>query len=134
MRKLLLYFVALLFSFNAFSQVTIGTVNPGPYGNGSSVFVPFRLDATSWCGGPENKFELWISSSGFISDSLKIGTYNSSWSRFINGLIPANYSIYGSHAFKVKTTSPATETLSTGTISIVNSTGPDALVSLSSFQ
>ena len=135
MKKVYLYIVSLLVALNSFGQVTIGTVNPGPYGKGSSVCVPFRLDATNWCGGPTNKFELWISASGFTTnDSIKIGTYNSSWARFINGLIPANYSTFGSHSYKVKTTSPATEVLSTGTISIVDATGPSAAVNLATGQ
>jgi gliding motility-associated-like protein len=135
LKKVYLYIVSLLVALNSFGQVTIGTVNPGPYGKGSSVCVPFRLDATNWCGGPTNKFELWISASGFTTnDSIKIGTYNSSWARFINGLIPANYSTFGSHSYKVKTTSPATEVLSTGTISIVDATGPSAAVNLATGQ
>ena len=126
MKKVYLYIVSLLVALNSFGQVTIGTVNPGPYGKGSSVCVPFRLDATNWCGAPNNKFELWISASGFTTnDSIKIGTYNSAWARFINGLIPANYATFGSHSYKVKTTSPATEVISTGTISIVDATGPN---------
>ena len=135
MRKLFLYIVAVILSISSYAQVTIGTVNPGPYGKGSSVCVPFRLDATNWCGAPNNKFELWISASGFTAnDSIKIGTYNSAWARFINGLIPANYATFGSHSYKVKTTSPATEVISTGTISIVDATGPSAAVNLATGQ
>ena len=97
--------------------------------------MPFRLDATNWCGNPDNKFELWISRSGFTTnDEVLIGTYNATWARFINGLIPANYSTFGSHSFKVKTTSPASEVISTGTISIVDATGPSASVNLASGQ
>jgi hypothetical protein len=73
LKKVYLYIVSLLVALNSFGQVTIGTVNPGPYGKGSSVCVPFRLDATNWCGAPNNKFELWISASGFTTnDSIII--------------------------------------------------------------
>lgn len=135
MKKIYLFILSLLLALISYGQVTIGTVNPGPYGKGSSVCVPFRIDATNWCGNPSNKFELWISASGFTTnDSIKIGTYNSTWARFINGLIPLNYSTFGSHAFKVKTTYPATEVLSTGTITIVDALGPSAAVNLAPGQ
>jgi hypothetical protein len=131
-KRLGLYLITLFFCLSAISQqqITIGTVNPGPYGKGSSVMVPFRIDG-NWCGATDNKFELWISPSGFTAnDAVKIGTYNATWARFINGLIPANYATFGSHSYKVVATSPVTQTISTGTISIVDAVGPDALVKL----
>jgi len=135
LKKFLLHIIFLFSCVFSYAQITIGTVNPGPYGRGSSVAIPFQINADSWCGTPQNKFELWISRSGFTNnDSLRIGTYNSTWARFINGLIPANYSTFGSHSFKVKATSPYTETIASGTISIVDAVGPSAQVNLSPGQ
>lgn len=93
MRKLLhtLFTLTLvLFFLQAKAQITIGTVDPGPYGYGSNITVPITVSTTACLPRLNNKFELYISDAlGNFALEQKIGEYAGFYTTFINGVIPS---------------------------------------------
>lgn len=93
MRKLfntLFTLTLVLFFLQAKAQITIGTVDPGPYGYGSNITVPITVSTTACLPRLNNKFELYISDAlGNFALEQKIGEYAGFYTTFINGIIPS---------------------------------------------
>jgi len=102
-----LFFGALLSQVTVFAQVSIGTVDPGPYTPGSTIAVPFKVPTS--CISQGNQFQLYLSdqNGSFVTETL-IGTYASFYSSYINGLLPTGLTSGTGYRVRVKTTSPAT--------------------------
>ncbi|WP_343522776.1 PKD domain-containing protein [Pedobacter sp.] len=102
-----LFFGAFLFTSNVFAQVTIGTVDPGPYTPGSTIAVPFKIPTS--CISQGNQFQLYLSdqNGSFAAETL-IGTYAGFYSTYINGLLPAGLTSGTGYRVRVKTTAPVT--------------------------
>lgn len=102
-----LFFGAFLFTSNVFAQVTIGTVDSGPYTPGSTIAVPFKVPAS--CISQGNQFQLYLSdqNGNFATETL-IGTYTGFYSTYINGLLPTGLTPGTGYRVRVKTTTPAT--------------------------
>ncbi|TKC60326.1 PKD domain-containing protein [Pedobacter hiemivivus] len=89
----LLFFTVALFFFQiseVFSQISIGTVDPGPYGNGSHITVPIIIPQTASClPRTGNLFNLYLSdeNGNFVNERL-IGSYAGFYTNFVNGIIP----------------------------------------------
>lgn len=90
-RLLLLTILLSLFQITAgFSQITIGTVDPGPYGYGSHITVPIIIPQTASClPRTGNLFNLYLSdeTGNFVNERL-IGSYAGFYTNFVNGIIP----------------------------------------------
>jgi len=102
-----LFFGVFLFTSNVFAQVTIGTVDPGPYTPGSTIAVPFKIPTS--CISQGNQFQLYLSDqNGSFATETLIGTYAGFYSTYINGLLPAGLTPGTGYRVRVKTTVPAT--------------------------
>ncbi|WP_426326981.1 PKD domain-containing protein [Pedobacter sp. R-06] len=102
-----LLFGAFLFTSNVFAQVTIGTVDPGPYTPGSTIAVPFKVPTS--CISQGNQFQLYLSDqNGDFTTETLIGNYVGFYSTYINGLLPTGLTPGTGYRVRVKTTSPAT--------------------------
>ncbi len=89
-----------------FAQLTMGTVDPGPYTPGSTITASFNLDPNT-CVRPGNVFELYLSdASGNFASETRIGTYNGFYSAFVNGIIPATTPAGTGYRLRIKSTIP----------------------------
>nr|WP_276900006.1 PKD domain-containing protein [Pedobacter kyonggii] len=112
-----LSFGAFLFTSNVFAQVTIGTVDPGPYTPGSTIAVPFNISAG--CAAQGNQFQLYLSDqNGDFSSETLIGTYAGFYSTYINGLLPAGLTPGTGYRVRIKSTSPASVSTQSGAFEI----------------
>ncbi|HTD98826.1 MAG TPA: PKD-like domain-containing protein [Mucilaginibacter sp.] len=114
-----LFFLALftIFTFiSSFAQtITVGKVDPGPYGGGSNIAVPININDASGCIAQNNTFNLYLSdAAGNFAPGKLIGSYNGFYVPFVNGIIPAGTPAGAGYKVTVKSTSPAvTSTIST---------------------
>ncbi|WCT13877.1 PKD-like domain-containing protein [Mucilaginibacter jinjuensis] len=99
----------LLASTRSFSQtISTGTIDPGPYGQGSTIAVPISVNDASGCIALGNTYTLYLSdASGNFSPGAVIGTYSGIYTPFINGLIPANAPAGTGYKVKVTASSPS---------------------------
>jgi PKD repeat protein len=120
----LLAWLCCLFSICAQAQVTIGSIDNGPYGRGSTIGVPLSIPSNIATFAPDNIFTLFISGPGgdFAQES-QIGTYRGFYSTFINGVLPADIAA-GSYKLKVKSSSPASEAISAQSVQVLAVSGP----------
>lgn len=120
----LLTWLCCLFSICAQAQVTIGPIDNGPYGRGSTIGVPLSIPPNSASFKPDNVFTLFISGAGGdFAQERQIGTYRGFYSTFINGVLPADIAA-GSYKLKVRSSNPATETISTQSVQVLAAPGP----------
>ncbi|MBB2146595.1 PKD domain-containing protein [Pedobacter sp. LMG 31464] len=105
-RILLLSFFCAL-AFPAFAQLTIGTVDPGPYTPGSTIAATFTISNSS-CIAQGNTFNLRLSNaSGNFSPGVIIGSYNGFYGAFVNGTIPSGTPTGNGYKVRVESTNPA---------------------------
>ncbi|RZK58003.1 MAG: PKD domain-containing protein [Pedobacter sp.] len=91
----------------AFAQLSIGTVDPGPYTPGSTIAATFTIDPAT-CIAQGNVFQLWLSdASGNFASETQIGNYSSFYSTFVNGIIPIGTPAGTSYRLRIKSTNPA---------------------------
>ena len=102
-RVVLLSTILLFFSTEIFSQLTVETVDAGPYTPGSSIAAAFNIGDAS-CMQQGNIFNSYLISSTGIE--TLIGSYNGFYATFVNGQIPLN-TIAGTYRIRIKSTSPA---------------------------
>lgn len=124
-RHLLFFTVALFFLqiTEAFSQISIGTVDPGPYGNGSTITVPINFPNNQSEFKIGNVFTLYISDAtgNFAGNGTQIGTYTGFYTPFINGILP-NLPIGSGYKLRIVASNPAQVIDVPGTIDIRNIT------------
>jgi PKD repeat protein len=132
--KILLLFACFSVSISmpAFAQtITIGTVDPGPYGPGSTIAIPFHIDDSGGCMPPTgNTFQLFMSNQfGVFTSAIPVATLtNTFYATFINYIIPTGLPAGTNYQFKVQATSPAISTGPTTGIIINTSTGIAAAI------
>lgn len=124
MVKHLLFFTVALFFFQiseVFSQISIGTVDPGPYGNGSTITVPINFPNNQSEFKIGNVFTLYISDAtgNFAGNGTPIGTYTGFYTPFINGILP-NLPIGTGYKLRIVASNPAQVIDVPGTIDIRN--------------
>jgi len=103
---LVLLFGAFLFTSSAFAQVTLGTIDPGPYTPGSTIAVPFNIGAG--CLAQGNQFQLYLSDqNGNFGAETLIGSYTGFYSTYINGKLPAILTPGTGYQVRIKSTAPA---------------------------
>jgi|GEM_PF-394919 len=108
MVKRLLFLTIILFLSQisgAFSQISLVTVDPGPYTPGSSIAATFNIEST--CIRPGNRFNLYLIRPDGTEVTTPIGFYNGFYSTFVNGVIPANMPIGTGYKLRIKSTLPA---------------------------
>jgi hypothetical protein len=131
-----LFFFAIFTIFaltGAFAQtITIGNVDPGPYGQGSTVGVPITINDASGCINQSNTFNLYLSdASGNFSPGTLIGSYTGFYTPFVNGVIPNGTPAGTGYKVRVQTTSPATTSVASGAFEIKANPGVTASLSSS---
>ncbi|PAW94504.1 hypothetical protein CKK33_13795 [Mucilaginibacter sp. MD40] len=107
-KGLLLIISFLLFKQVAFSQtINIGTVDPGPYGQGSTIAVPITV--TGCINDPANVFNLYLSdANGNFGSPTLIGSAKGFYVPFINGIIPNNAAAGTNYRVRVASSIPST--------------------------
>lgn len=87
--------------------ITVSAIDPGPYGQGSTIAVPFHTTGGA-CIQQNNKFNLYLSdaSGNFTSGGKLIGSYTGFYITFINGTIPAGTPAGAGYKVMIKSTSP----------------------------
>ena len=117
-------FIFLFLTSSANAQITIGTIDVGPYGLGSSISVPITMPPNVSCLSPDNAFQLYISdANGNFNSEIKIGEISGFYSTYINGIIPSGLVAGNGYKLRVKTTSPQQVILYSGSINIVAAQG-----------
>lgn len=108
-KRLLFLTIALVFLqiSDVFSQITIGTVDAGPYTPGSSIAATFSLDPAT-CIRPGNRFDLYLVRPDGTEIPTPIGSYNGFYSTFVNGIIPGATIAppLPGYRLRIKTTNP----------------------------
>ncbi|WP_374950456.1 PKD domain-containing protein [Mucilaginibacter sp.] len=119
----------------AFSQtITIGNLDPGPYGQSSTISVPISITSAG-CLQTNNVFNLYLSdANGSFANERQIGSYSGFYTGFINGTIPSIPAGTG-YKVRIKTTSPATiPVVESSPFTILGVPGATASVSSSSIN
>jgi PKD repeat protein len=94
-------------AFPTFAQLSIGTVDPGPYAPGSTIAATFSINPST-CIAQGNVFRLRLSdASGNFAPGIVIGAYNSFYSTFVNGIIPAGTPAGIGYRLRIESSSPA---------------------------
>jgi PKD repeat protein len=87
--------------------ITIGSVDAGPYGQGSTISVPIKLDNNAGCFTTSNTFNLYLSdASGNFGAQTKIGSISGFYVTFVNGIIPATTPAGSQYKVRVVSTAP----------------------------
>jgi len=130
-----IFFLALftIFTFTgAFAQtITVGNVDPGPYGQGSNIAVPITINDAAACINQGNTFNLYLSdaSGNFPAGGTLIGTSTGFYSSFLNGVIPAGTPAGGGYKVIVKSTNPVVTSAASAAFTINAGTAVTAGVS-----
>ncbi|WP_069661270.1 PKD domain-containing protein [Arcticibacter eurypsychrophilus] len=131
-KNLLILFIFLIFLSNlGFSQtpsIGFGNIFQGPYGGGSDITVPITLTGSFKKGC---KFELYLSdNTGSFVSSVPIGTFNSHFTTFVNGVIPVGTPAGTGYKLKVRAIDPFNDIsiISPSSIIISATPGPTILV------
>lgn len=134
MRKLLhtFFFLSfLLISFQSKAQITIGTVDAGPYGYGSNITVPLSFPGNVSDLPIGNTFELYLSDAtgNFAGNGTLLGTFGGFYTPAVNGVIPNGLAAGNGYKLRIRTSNPnntpVTNTIDVpGNITIVAQTSP----------
>lgn len=104
--------------------ITVGAVDPGPYGRGSSISVSIKV--TDDCiANPSNVFSLYLSdaSGNFASERL-IGSTTGFYATFVNGVIPATgITTSSNYKVRVKSNTPSSTSAASAAFGITNVAG-----------
>ena len=122
-----LFFSVLITIFSwsqAFGQtLTVGAIDPGPYGPGSTIAVPFHINDAGGCIQQNNVFGLYLcNSSGTIIKTTPLDTIRNFYGTFFNYSVPAGMAP-GTYTFIVKGSSPAIASTASNTITIGSAFG-----------
>ncbi|MGY3054591.1 PKD repeat protein [Pedobacter sp. UYEF25] len=94
--------ILLFLSIKVFSQLSIATVDAGPYTPGSGIAATFTLGSGT-CMQQGNVFNSYLVSSN--GTETLIGTFNGFYATFVNGQIPIT-TLPGSYKIRIKSTIP----------------------------
>jgi PKD repeat protein len=110
--------------------ITVGAIDPGPYGRGSSISVPFKV--TGCITDPTNIYTLYLSdAAGNFGAATAIGTYTGFYATFINGIIPNAVSTSGNYKVRISSNKPVTTSAPSAVFTITAVTGLKAGMSSS---
>ncbi|MBB5394425.1 PKD domain-containing protein [Mucilaginibacter sp. AK015] len=106
--------------------ITLGAIDPGPYGQGSTISVPFNVDITSGCIGKTNSFRLYLSDASGNFGNTPLATYSGFYGTFVNGVIPAGTPAGSGYKVKIVSTLPAISSNISAAFTISNGAGVTA--------
>ncbi|TFF34933.1 PKD domain-containing protein [Mucilaginibacter psychrotolerans] len=110
--------------------ITIGNIDPGPYGRGSTIGVPFHLNTSTACASSTNVFNLYLSdANGNFGAPKLIGNYTGFYGTFVNGVIPATTTASTKYRIRIQSTDPAIAPATSGFITVNAVTGVMAAAS-----
>ncbi|OOQ61664.1 PKD domain-containing protein [Mucilaginibacter pedocola] len=113
----------------AFAQtVTIGAIDPGPYGQGSTIGIPFHLTTTTACANAASVFNLYLSdvNGNFGGPPNLIGSYTGFYGTFVNGIIPKGTAPGSNYRVRIQCTDPTFPAVSSDPFTISASDGVTA--------
>jgi PKD repeat protein len=87
--------------------ITVGAIDPGPYGRGSSITLPFHIDNTSGCIPINNTFRLVLSNAAgsFATGTTVLTTKTGFYETFLNGIIPQTILPGTAYRLRIESTS-----------------------------
>ncbi len=108
--------------------ITIGNVDPGPYGQGSTISVPININDAAGCIAQNNTFNLYLSdaSGNFVAGGTLIGSYTGFYVPFLNGKIPNGTPAGAGYKVMVVSTAPPVSSAPSAAFTINNTTGVTA--------
>ena len=121
--KKTLFFLTFLWAVscvNTFAQsITIGNVDPGPYGGTATIAVPITVNNASGCLSQKSTFNLYLSdANGSFAAKKLIGTFDDFYATYVNGLIPNNTPAGNGYRVMVSSTSPVVNSAPSAPITI----------------
>ncbi|TWR31311.1 PKD domain-containing protein [Mucilaginibacter pallidiroseus] len=125
----------ILFCFAGFLRsfgqtITVSAFDPGPYGQGSTIGVPFQVNTTGGCVGSNNVFTLYLSdASGSFAAQRNIGTFTGFYGTFVNGIIPSGTPAGSGYRVRVAMSSPAQVSAASAPFQISSAAGVTAAIS-----
>ncbi|WP_158996066.1 PKD domain-containing protein [Mucilaginibacter sp. L196] len=115
----------LLFAFTSLiaQTITVGSVDPGPYGSGSTIAVPFTVNDASGCINTNNVYSLYLcDASGNPIPGAPVDTIQNFYGTAFNFKVPAGTAA-GTYTFLIKSSSPAVASTISNTFTISAATG-----------
>jgi hypothetical protein len=87
--------------------ITVDAIDPGPYGRGSSITLPFHIDNTAGCIPINNTFRLVLSNAAgsFAAGTTVLTTKTGFYETFLNGIIPQTAVPGGAYRLRIESTS-----------------------------
>jgi PKD repeat protein len=129
--KSIFLIIPLLFTFTSLiaQTITIGSVDPGPYGSGSTVAVPFHVDDASGCIQQDNIYSLYLcDASGNPLSATPVDTIKNFYGTFFNYSVPASLAP-GTYTFLIKSSDPAVSSTASSIFTVSATPGASAVVS-----
>jgi len=134
--KSLFLLIPLLFAFIPViaQTITIGSVDPGPYGSGSTVAVPFNVNDASGCIQQDNIYSLYLcNASGTPLSAVPVDTIKNFYGTFFNYSVPSGLAP-GTYTFLIKASDPAVTSNVSNTFTVSATAGGSAAASCPSTQ
>lgn len=120
-----------LVSLRAEAQVTLGTVDLGPYGSNSNITVPLNFAGNQSDFPIGTTFQLYLSDAtgNFAGNAVPIGAFGGFYTPAVNGVIPAGTPAGAGYKLRVVISNPANNPATTtldvpGNITISAQTSP----------
>jgi len=121
-KHLLLFAVFTVFTTSRlFAQtLTIGTVDPGPFVSGSTIAIPFEINAGASYVAQDNTFSLYMSdaSGNFVSTTPVATLTNTFYATYFNYTIPSGLAAGNGYKFMIKASDPAITSAASTAITI----------------
>lgn len=116
--------ITILSLSDVFGQtLTISNIDPGPYGPGSTIAIPFHVNDSGGCIQQSNVYSLYLcNASGTIIKPTPIDTIRNFYGTFFNYNVPSTLTP-GNYTFIIKSSNPAVASAVSGAVIIGNSQG-----------
>lgn len=134
--KSLFLIIPLLFAVTTVlaQTITIGSVDAGPYGKGSTIAVPFHVNDASGCIAQNNIYSLYLcDASGTPIPGAPVDTIKNFYGTAINFTVPAGTPA-GTYTFIVKSSSPIVSSSPSSAFTISGTAGGTAAANCPSTQ
>ncbi|MHB8208227.1 PKD domain-containing protein [Mucilaginibacter sp.] len=128
--------IPLLFAFTSLiaQTITVGSVDAGPYGSGSTIAVPFTVNDASGCIAQNNVYSLYLcDASGNPIPGTPVDTIKNFYGTSFNFTVPAGTPA-GTYTFVVKSSSPAVSSSPSSPFTISTTAGGTAAATCPSTQ
>jgi len=111
--SLLVFFLVFAVAPIFAQTITIGTIDPGPYGPGSTIAIPFHVDDSGGCIDQSNTFQLFMSNAFGVftnPNPVAVSPANTFYSTFFNFTLPTSPALVpgANYQFKIVATNGGT--------------------------